>query len=59
MLSPLKRPLCVVGRPGGKKKRERRARWEGEREKRGSRLNVTRKNLGDLVMMRSRHIRRC
>ena len=31
-LSPLQRPLCVVGRLGRKKKRARRARWEGERE---------------------------
>ena len=37
-LSPLQRPLCVVGRVRRKKKRARGARWEGEREKRGFRL---------------------
>ena len=36
-LSPPQRPLCVVGRLGRKKKRARRAGWEGGREKRGSR----------------------
>ena len=30
--------LCVVGRLGRKKKRARGARYEGEKEKRGSRL---------------------
>ena len=34
-LSPPKRPLCVAGRLGRKKKKARGARWEGEREKRG------------------------
>ena len=38
-LSPLQRPLCVVGRLGRKEERERGTRWEGEREKRGSRLS--------------------
>ena len=37
-LSPPQRPLCVVGRLGRKKKRAHGARWEGERQKRGSRL---------------------
>ena len=32
---PPQRPFCVVGRLGRKKKKARRARWEGEREKRG------------------------
>ena len=36
MLSPPQRLLCVVGRLGRKKKRVSGARWEGEREKRGS-----------------------
>ena len=36
-LSPTQRPLCVVGRLGRKKKRAGGARWEGGREKRGSR----------------------
>ena len=35
-LSPLQRPLCVVGRLGRKKKRARGVRLEGGREKRGS-----------------------
>ena len=34
-LSPPQRPLCVVERLGRKKERTLRARWEGEREKRG------------------------
>ena len=37
-LSPPQRPLCVVRRLGRKKKRARGAPWEGEKEKRGSRL---------------------
>ena len=32
-LSPPQRPVCVVGKLGRKKKRERGARWEGEGEK--------------------------
>jgi len=34
-LSPPRRPLCVAGRLGRKKKKARGARWEGKREKRG------------------------
>ena len=37
-LSPPQRLLCVVGRLGRKKKRARGARYEGKKEKRGSRL---------------------
>ena len=36
--SPAQRPLCVVGKLRRKKKTARGERWEGEWEKRGSRL---------------------
>ena len=32
--SPPQRPLCVAGRLERKKKKARRARWEGKRERR-------------------------
>ena len=35
LLSPPRRPFCVVGRLGRKKKKARGAQWEREREKRG------------------------